>query len=467
MIKTALVFALCFVSSNLLAQGVCPATTRSSNLICVIPQLYGPGGLTLPNPFHKAHFDSDFEASFTPLTAAIGTELTVLPIASPASGFTFAFDPSAGVVSRSAESFGPVLAERAETIGRHKFYLAFSYQRFGFDTIDGVNLNRLPATFTHVDLNPNGTPRGPNDPPSPGNPTYELDYITTSNRLDLSTDQFTAYGTFGLTDRIDISVAVPILHVSFNATSSAQIVRSPLDLPSPQFGYAHFFDPTCVATQLPPTAAELACQAASTTATFTNGGDATGIGDVIIRGKGTIYKGERLGFAAGLDIRTPTGDERNFLGSGAIGVKPFIVASYRARVSPHVNLGYQWNGESILGGDIATNTKGSLPQQFLYSGGVDIGVVKRFTIAADLIGQRLFDAKTVKTVPYVDIVGNTVPGVSQLSITTTSFNIDDLSVGAKFSPFGRLLITGNLLIKLNSGGLRSTVVPLVGVSYTF
>lgn len=30
-----------------------------------------------------------------------------------------------------------------------------------------------------------------------------------------------------------------------------------------------------------------------------------------------------------------------------------------------------------------------------------------------------------------------------------------------------LVLTGNVLIKLDDGGLRSTVVPLVGASYSF
>ena len=34
-------------------------------------------------------------------------------------------------------------------------------------------------------------------------------------------------------------------------------------------------------------------------------------------------------------------------------------------------------------------------------------------------------------------------------------------------PSRNLIVTGNALIRLNNAGLRSTVVPLVGVSYTF
>lgn len=457
---------LCF-SIAAFGQGVCPTTTQSSKLICVIPQVYGPAGLTLPNPFHSAHFENDFVASFTPLNSAVGTELSLLPLASPASGFTFTFDPSAGVMTRSAESFGPVLTERAETIGRHRIYVAFTYQHFGFSSLDDVSLKRLPAVYTHIDLNPNGTTRTATDPASPGNPTYELEFITTSNRLDLKTNQYTGYITFGLTNRIDLSLAVPILDVHFGVSSSAHIVRSPLNPPSLKFGYAHFFDPTCVTTGGQVTPTELACQAASTDKTFTNSGQAAGIGDLVLRLKGTVFNGERARAALGIDGRLPTGDAHNFLGSGAYGVKPFIALSYRARVSPHVNIGYEWNGKSILAGNVQTGTEARLPDQLFYSGGADLGVNKRLTFALDLVGQRLMGATTLHTGPYTDIVGSVHPDIPQSTFGHSSINLDDLSVGAKVAPIGKLLVTANVLIKLNEGGLRSRAVPLVGLSYTF
>jgi hypothetical protein len=40
------------------------------------------------------------------------------------------------------------------------------------------------------------------------------------------------------------------------------------------------------------------------------------------------------------------------------------------------------------------------------------------------------------------------------------------AAGGKYSPHGNLL-TGNVQFKLDDGGLRAKVVPLVGISYTF
>src|SRR6202790_1490662 len=130
------------------------STNAANKLAFVIPQLFGPDGLTLPNPNHAAHFDSDFQANFGPFNAAIGSQLTSLPLPSPASGFTYTSNPALGVYTRSAQSYGPVLAERAETIGKEKFYAGFSSQHFPFGTLDGVNLRNFASVFQHTQSTP-------------------------------------------------------------------------------------------------------------------------------------------------------------------------------------------------------------------------------------------------------------------------------------------------------------------------
>jgi hypothetical protein len=217
--------------------------------------------------------------------------------------------------------------------------------------------------------------------------------------------------------------------------------------------------------------------------TFSRSVDASGIGDIVIRAKGTLWKGEHLGIAAAADFRLATGDETNFLGSGTWGVKPFVIVSYKGRISPHVNLGYEWNGDSILAGSIdvssGTSTKAHLPNEFLYTVGADVGITRRLTANADFLGQRVFDGYRLSTRPFTDqgqvtgVSGGTVQVGTQHTFSdlsqpsTGSFDIRDLALGAKFSPFSRWLITGNVIIKLDDGGLRAKVVPLVGVSYTF
>ena len=59
--------------------------------------------------------------------------------------------------------------------------------------------------------------------------------------------------------------------------------------------------------------------------------------------------------------------------------------------------------------------------------------------------------------------------VSQPALTPTkgSFNITSASLGAKVRVSDKFVFFGNVLIKLDDGGLRARVVPLVGASFSF
>src|SRR5438477_5018335 len=140
-------------SALLLSAG---AARADEKLAFLIPHLFGPTGLVvdsearLPNgQTHSAHFNSAFQAEFTQFNVALASQLTGLPIPSPASGFTYTLDPTLGLFNRSTRSFGPLLSERAETIGKGKLSTGLHYQRFTFDEIEGVDLGNVPAVFTH------------------------------------------------------------------------------------------------------------------------------------------------------------------------------------------------------------------------------------------------------------------------------------------------------------------------------
>ena len=469
-------------------QSGCPLNgTRSDKLSCLIPQVYGPlglgsgGGAPLLANGHEAHFENEFLTSFTPINTAIGIQATQLPIASPSSAISFTYDPTLKTFAPTQEAtLGPVLGERADTIGRKKFYLAFSYQYFSFNSIDGQNTADIPAVFEHAPFPPTAfAPACPNQSGLPakyaGNPCFVRDFIQTDTNVNLREHQFTFYGTYGLTSKLDISVAIPILSVNLDVSSRASIVSNSVAPTLAAFpgNVFHQFDPATVSScagQPQP----------CLQATFTDKGSATGIGDVVIRGKYEAYKGEHLGFALGVDVRTPTGDESNYLGSGAVGVKPFGVLSYRARVSPHLDIGYEINGDSILAGNFVgttTPTKGSLPDRFVYIAGADFGVSKRLSAAFDYIGQQVIGAPQIVGSTYTDLGKCSNLACSTLTTGTThptvavnqdvNYNQSSASFGIKFRPLGNLVITGNALVRLNDSGLKASVVPLVGVSYSF
>jgi len=409
------------------------AATPSGKLALLIPTLYGSGGLTLQNADHLAHFDSSFQQSFAPFNTAIAVQLTALPIPSPASGFVYQFDSTTGAYTRSASSFGPLLAERAETIGKDKFVFGFAYQHFNFQKIDGSSLRNLPVVFNHADV---ATP----------NPNNLEDVITTKNFIAISLSQWTAYFTYGLTDRIDLSVAVPMVSANMNVESTASIQRIGSTDP-----LVHTFGGVGDGTQR----------------RFTGSGKANGIGDVTVRVKGSVIQKKRYGVSLGVDSRMPTGDPFDFLGSGGYGVKPFVAVSAKTgRISPHVNAGFQYNGQSVLAGDLVNDEKGKLPNQLKYAVGADIGVTRRLTFAADILGDR-FTSSMVRQSAYTRTFRNVNYSFPTIKFEKATLNLINGSVGAKFNPVDKLLVSFNLLFQMNEAGLRARVVPLIGASYTF
>jgi hypothetical protein len=188
---------------------------------------------------------------------------------------------------------------------------------------------------------------------------------------------------------------------------------------------------------------------------------------VIGRLKARVVKSGSTGVALGADVRFPTGDELDLLGSGAWGVKPFLIVSFSQKVlSPHLNVGYQWNGESVLAGNVVTGVKASLPDQILYEGGVDIGVTPRITLALDVLGRRVLKSPRLQTETFHALQGGlTFPNIH--FIQDADFNQTNGAAGIKVNAGGKLLLDVNVLFKLDNAGLRDKITPLVGFEYSF
>jgi hypothetical protein len=434
-------------------------------------------------------------------------------------------------------SLGPILGERGETVGRHKLFIGFSSQFFDFDKIDGVNLRSIPAVLTHQDdSNDNSTP-GSNPPVInhcsivPGANTSDLngcafvrDAFYSQNSIDLKISQYTGYITFGLSSHVDVSMVIPFERVRMSLYSQNTIVLgsdgsftpypgSPdsqiLNQNSLTNGAPYFFHlfKDCPNTSPATGAAGLAPQCVNHTfpdPSWTGSGSSavntsSGIGDIVARVKWNAWSRERLKFASGVDVRFPTGDALNYLGSGSYGVKPFAILSYRARLSPHVMVGYEWNSNSILSARInvvpptfpggapqasiglLTGQKGYMPSAFLYTGGVDAWITKWLTGSFDVVGARILRGGTeaVKSQSFpapctagclTEPTPSTVSSLNLAPNPDASYSVTNASMGVKIRPIpkvSKLVLTANVLVRLDNGGLHSKPAPLVGLGYTF
>ena len=121
---------------SLAAAGTAAAQQAQTpgKLATLFEDVFGPTGLVvnseavLPDgTTHSAHFNSAFQSNFTQFNVALVSQLTALPLPSPASGFTYAFDAATGTFRRTTRSFGPILSDRAETVGRGHLSVGFNY----------------------------------------------------------------------------------------------------------------------------------------------------------------------------------------------------------------------------------------------------------------------------------------------------------------------------------------------------
>jgi hypothetical protein len=434
-------FALLVCAAPLRAQST--VQSSSPTLAELLKNIYGPNGLVVDSDAvlpdgstHSAHFNGAFQSEFGRINVALVRQLGALPIPSPASGFTYAFDPSSGTFVRSTQSFGPILADRAETIGRGRFAFGYSLQQFSFETFDGLRLSHIPAVFTHDDFQLGG---GRND------------FITTQNALSASVSQSTTSLTFGATDRLDVSVAVPLIRTSLRVVSDATIHR----VGTAGNSAIHFFqDPD-------------APGGFGTERSFVAQGSAAGLGDVTVRAKENVFKMPRGGMALGLELRLPTGQEENLLGSGSLGIKVFDAMSITfGRIAPHLNVGYQRNSASVLAGDVTTGTKGDLPDELSYGVGADVGIEKRLSIAFDLIGRHSADAPRLSITTF-ETAGSSPQSFPDIAFSVGALNAVSGALGMKVNIGGTMLATFNLQFKLNDAGVRTRITPLVGLEYAF
>jgi len=364
----------------------------------------------------------------TGINISIATQVSQLPLASASAGTVVLYKEG---VQETFNNLGPILTDRAQTIGKHKFFIGFTASQFVFTDIDGITLGKLPFGYVQSAYLP-GT-----------NTLLDNTYTTENTKLKFTVDQFIGVATLGLTDKMDLSVVVPSERISLGSTTfgaQSYIVNS-----SNQLVFGPYPSPGSYSP-----------------------GTASGIGDINFILKSSVWRGEHATASAAMQFRAPTGDDLNYLGSGAWGFNPYFVYSYLWKISPHAKIGYQWNTTSELNNPSGQPGKDqNLPGGVQYDVGADWAAKRRLTLAFDLLGNqylntpRLVTTKTVVTTTTGPIQLNS--SISQNS----SYSINNISTGLKINPVGNLVLLGNVLFQLNNNGLRARPTPMLGISYKF
>jgi hypothetical protein len=325
-------------------------------------------------------------------------EFATLPVTASSGGFTYRMDPGLGTVTRSSDSFGPFYTERTLTAGRGHSSFGVSYRTVTFDNIDGRDLRNGSLVSTATSLRTDAQP-------------FDVETIA----IRIRTSIVTVLGNVGVTDRLDVSAAVPFIRLTL-AGERVDNYRG---------------------QQL-------------TQAIVSASG--SGVGDVIVRAKYNMFRAGASGLAAGVEGRLPTGDEANLMGTGEGTVKPRLIGSVEAgRVGLHGDIGYVFGGVS-----------GALD----YAGGVTVVAVPRLTLIGEVVGTRLssFGRLTETTEPHPRLVGvDTIRLTGVLQATNRALAVG----GIKWNVAGSWILSGHVVRALTTAGLNARWIPTVTFDYSF
>lgn len=393
-------------------------SAEATDLKSTIRNLYGSKGILLePSPLPFFTQESRFQASSLQGLDQLNTQLTsAIGLPSFSSSVTdFTFDMDRGIPVRTTESLGPLLTERATTLGARKLDMTLTYTRLNFTKLQGKDLDNLELVFLRDDANGNGI-RDTSGPFS-----FESDIIRARLKVDLSQDIVAFIATYGFTSVWDVGLVVPLIHVRLVARASAAILDQFGNPGGTEIGnlQIHRFGPNST----PPDAS--------------GGGEETGLGDIILRTKYNFLRnsgGLTPDLAFLFEVKLPTGDAKRLLGTGGTNLAGLLIASktYGRWFTPHVNVGYEINTK-----DLEQNT-------IRYALGFDARLLSELSFDADVIGRQK---------PEGNGTGN---------------HTVDLSLGVKWNPLNSLIFRANVQIPLDkNSGLRADFIPTVGVEYLF
>jgi hypothetical protein len=405
-----------------------------------------------PGP-HADHFIPAADIASRALTPAlnnlIASNVSSFPLSSTIAGVTFDF--STGQPVSIIESQGPIFAEIGETLGRNKLTLGASATYLNLNRLRGMPLDDVTFNFTHQDI---GEPGLGDDP-------TESDVVNVALDLDVNATIFSFAATYGVTPNLDVGIAIPFINLSMSGTARA-VVQSYTLFVQDRFGGGarHYFGGT---PQNPILTNEVPYEET-----------AAGIGDIALRFKYRLPLHGLLQTAALLDVRLPTGDQNNFLGTGSENLRLLVVGSRRiGTFTPHINAGYSYRGADFDS------------DEFELIIGFDQKIGRGLTFALDVLSN--LDLQSDESIRFYDPAEGPVATIRDqspppptgtgavaervISISNVADqNYDnrvDAALGFRFAPSEQLQLLANVLVPLQDGGLRSTIAPTLGLSLNF
>ncbi len=346
-------------------------------------------------------FESDQQAAAATrdtVARALLVNLASLPITSSSGGFSYEFNPALGTAERATPSFGPFFVDRATTAGRNQASVSVTYQYMNYVNLNGRNLRDGSFVTTATQFRDEAQP-------------FDVEALN----LRLETSTVTAFANYGVTDSLDLGVAVPIVRLTMSG-ERVNVYRG-------------------------------------TSAVVARGvADSSGVADIAVRGKIQFVRTSAARLAANVELRLPTGSPDDLRGAGSSALRVAAIASLRGgAVESHVNAGASLGGVS---------------REVDVAAALVTPVSSRVTLSGEGIVRWIRGLGTIESVaqPHPAIAGvdtiRLLPGTPGLATAA-------LVGGVRWNIAGTWLLNAHVLVPVLDHGLTARPSPAISLDYAF
>ena len=338
------------------------------------------------------------EAARDAITRALLLNLGSVPLASSSSGFLYRLNPQLGTMERATESFGAFFVERALGPGAGRAAFGATFSTSGFNRLGELNLRdgSLVTVFNQF-----------RDEAEP--------FDTESLTLRVRSRTLTLFGSVGLTDRLEIGGALPLVELTLDG-QRLNVYRG------------------------------------AETLQASGEASASGVGDLALRAKYTLAAGPSGAFAAAAEVRLPTGDDVNLLGAGATSFRVLGIGSYeQGRFTLH------GNGGLVFGG---------ISDEINLAGAAGIAVAPRVTVSGEVMFRRIAELAELGLVsePHPTIAG---VDTARLVAGQPGAWVSNAVAGIKWNAGGSVVIGAHAAFPLVRRGLTAPITPTLTFEYAF
>jgi hypothetical protein len=386
------------VLSALVAAAIaCPAIASAQNQSATDIV----GFLMLNQAVETADFARDraaADAARQTIVNALLVNLASVPLSTSSGGFVYNFNEQLGTAERAADTFGPFFVERALSAGKGHPSFGVTAATSSFDELDGKRLRDGTLLTIANQFRDEAVP-------------FDTERLT----LRMRSSSMTLFGSVPVTDRLEVSAAMPLLRLELEG-------------------------------------ARINVYRGASLAQASGSASASGAGDLALRGKYLLFSDQGIGVAAAAELRLPTGDRENLLGAGRAGYRISGLASYEpSRFAVHANVG-------AAGGGISN--------EITAAAAALAAVGARVTLSGEVLVRRISE---LRDLDLASAPHPTIAGVDTYRLVAGEGNNTTVQIvtGLKWNVASTIVLGTHVRWSATNSGLTAAFSPTVAFEYAF